>query len=291
MDKWSKVKSGKVRDIWQSDNGRCIALVATDRVSAFDEKLGVIVPDKGKILTQMSAKWFELTENLVPNAILATDVENMPSSWRKDEFAGRTTEMIALRMLPLEAIVRGYITGSMWSKYCKGERTISDYTMPEGLQESQQLPEPIYTPTTKAPEGEHDMEVNFEQSILEIEKAGFENARDLAEKVRDYSLKLYSFCSDYAKSRGIILADSKFEFGVDEEGIVRVADEVCTPDSARFWSVDDYEIGRSQASMDKQMLRDWVKQAKEAGTYTTVPDEILQETGRRYRKCYELLFG
>lgn len=291
MKKWIKSKNGKVREVWESDSEKCVVLVAGDGVSAFDEQLGVNVPNKGKILTQMSAKWFALSEDLVPNALLTADTNEMPRCFHNSHFEGRTTKMIALRMLPIEAIVRGYITGSMWGKYCKGERIICDYAMPEGLAESQELPSPIYTPTTKAPAGQHDEDINFEQSVAVIAEAGFDNARELAELVRDYSLKLYAFCRDYAREHGIILADTKFEFGIDEKGILRVADEVCTPDSSRFWAIDQYEVGRSQDSMDKQLIRDWVKAAKNVGDeHPRVPGNILQATSERYEKCFQLLF-
>ncbi len=291
-DKWKKIKTGKVREVWQSSDNKRVALVASDGVSAFDEQLGVIVPNKGRILTQMSAKWFELTGEKIPNAFLTADVNGMSRCFRNEHFDGRTTEMLALKMVPVEAIVRGYITGSMWAKYCNGKRRICDYVMPEDLQESQELPVPIYTPTTKAPEGEHDEDINFEQSVFAIEKAGFANSRRIAEQVRDYSLQLYIICRDYALQRGIILADTKFEFGVDEKGVLRVADELCTPDSSRFWSADNYKVGHNQPSMDKQIIRDWVKRAKENGDeHPRVPGDILRETSEKYEECYRLLFA
>jgi phosphoribosylaminoimidazole-succinocarboxamide synthase len=286
------VKQGKVRIVWKSDNGKCVALVAGDGVSAFDEQLGVVIPNKGKLLTKMSEKWFTMTGKIVPNAMLATNDNALFCDFQEEYYVGRTTKMMALRMLPIEAIVRGYITGSMWSNYCNGIHKICDYDIPDGLLESQKLPEAIYTPTTKAPEGKHDENITFEQTVSVIEQAGFEDAYELAEKVRSYSLLLYRTCSQYAEERGIILADTKFEFGVDDMGILRVADEMCTPDSSRFWSREDYAVGRSQASMDKQIIRDWIKEAKARGEeHPRVPDDILELTSKKYEECYEILFG
>ena len=292
MNKWTKIKQGKTREVWKSKNGKCIALVAGDNISACDRRLqDIVIPDKGILQTKMSAKWFKLIENKVPDALLASDVKDMPRIFRNSYFEGRTTEMIALKMLPIEAVVRGYVTGSMWEKFCKGGRKICDFEMPEGIFEAQRLEKPIYTPTTKAGEGEHDQELTFDETAFAIERAGFDHALDLASLVRDYSLQLYQFCSEYAESRGLILADTKFEFGVDEEGILRVTDELCTPDSSRFWRYADYIPGDSQISLGTWIIRDWLKQTMEGNKIPRVPENIIKQAANTYGQCYKYLFG
>ena len=292
MDKWTRVKSGKVRDVWLSENGRLVALVASDEVSANDERTGVCIREKGKLLTKFSMKWFRLTEGIVPNALITTDVSDMPSCFQNKHFKERTTEMYALKMTPIEAVVRGYITGTMWSKYKNGERRISDYDIPEGLLESQKLTEPIYTPTTKSPYGEHDITIDFERTVKIIEEAGFSEPRKIAKRMRDYSLELYSICSKYALEHGVILADTKFEFGVDSFGILRVADEICTPDSSRFWLAKNFEAGRSQEHYSTFIIREYVKcMATETNKRPYVPIDIVEKTERRYYELYRLLFG
>lgn len=290
---WKKLTQGKVREVWSDHEQEHVALVASDRVSAFDEQLGVVIPNKGKILTNMSAEWFELTADIVPNAFITHYVDEMPQVFNNPHFKGRTTLMKRLNMLPIEAIVRGFITGSMWKKYSEGQRTICDYELPEGLLNSQQLPEAIFTPTTKAPQGEHDVDITFDEMVAIIHGCGFNNieAHTLAEVVRDYSVTIYNFCRDFSMKHGVIVADMKLEFGIDNDGVLCVADEICTPDCARFWSHEDYEPGREQASMDKQIIRNWVAEAKARGDeHPRVPDDILKLTERQYRRCYELLF-
>lgn len=285
---WTRIKKGKTRDLWQSKNGRCVALFATDRVSANDAVLeDVTIPNKGKLQTEISNNWCLLTDKVVPNAVLTTDVNEMPRCWRNSYFAGRTTEMIALKMVPIEAVVRGYVAGSMWEKYRNGVRKFGNCTLPDALLEAMRLPMPLYTPTTKAPAGEHDQELDFEETIAVIEQAGFDEPRKLAEQVRDYALLLYAYCSEYAKERGIILADTKFEFGVDEKGILRVADEVCTFDSSRFWLASDYKIGHRQNNISTFIVRDYVKE--HAGE--PIPAEILEQTSKAYRFLLDRLFS
>ena len=292
MNKWTKVKSGKIRDVWLSDDGKLIALVASDEVSANDERLSVCIRDKGRLLTKFSMKWFRLVDGIVPNALITTDVSDMPNCFQNEYFEERTTEMIALKMIPIEAVVRGHITGAMWSKYKNGERIFSDYNMPEGLLESQRLEKPVYTPTTKSPYGEHDSTVSFEQTVEIIKEAGFSDPREIATRMRDYSLKLYSICSEYALERGVILADTKFEFGVDSLGILRVADEMCTPDSSRFWLAKKFEAGRSQEQFSTFVIRDYVRRMATADNRRPyVPDDIIRKTERRYYELYKLLFG
>ena len=289
---WTKIKTGKVRDVWRSRNDLCVALHASDRVSANDEVLDIIIPGKGKLLTKMSAKWFELTENVVPNALLTADVAEMPGCFRNSWFAERTTEMIALDMIPIEAVVRGYNAGSMWERYHDGERKFGNSRMPDGLLESMELPVPVYTPTTKAPAGEHDSEIDFNETVSIIKQMGVHNAREIAVQMRDYSLRLYAFCRDFAKRSGIILADTKFEFGIDENGVLRLADEVCTPDSSRFWLASDYKVGHRQNTLSTFIIRDWVKQEKSKGnTQFQVPEELIRETQDAYEVLFNRLFG
>ena len=206
------VKEGKVREIY--DNGDSLIMVATDRISCFDVILHNTVTNKGKVLTQMSKFWFDLTKDILPNHMITTDVKEMPEFFQTPEFDGKTMMCRKLNMIPLECIVRGYITGSGWASY-KKNGTVCGITLPEGLQESQKLPEPIFTPSTKAEIGDHDENISYEQSIAHLEKYFPGKGEEYASKVRDYTIALYKKCADYALSRGIIIADTKFEFGLD----------------------------------------------------------------------------
>lgn len=286
MVEYKPFKAGKVREIY--DNGDSLIMVATDRISAFDHILKNDIVDKGVILTQMSKFWFDLTKDLVPNHLISCDVNDMPEFFRTKEFEGRSTMCKKLEMLPLECIVRGYITGSGWASYQKtGE--VCGIKLPEGLQESEQLPEPIYTPSTKAELGDHDENISYEKSIEVLEKAYPGRGKELAEKVRDMTLAVYKKCAEYARERGIIIADTKFEFGLDENGELVLADEVLTPDSSRFWPVEGYEVGHGQPSYDKQFVRDWLK-AHPDSDYL-LPDDVIQKTIDKYKEAYELLTG
>jgi len=289
LGEWKLTYEGKTHDVWQSPNGRSVALQAKDSVSADDMILeGVTIPDKGVMSTQMSGKWFRLTEHVVPNAVLGIDDEELSPSLRVLPFAGRTIEMLPLKMVPIEAIIRGYITGSMWRRYNAGERRFGDCTIPDGLLEAMQLPTPFYTPTTKEPAGTHDRELSFDDTISVISKAGFENPREIAEQIRDYSLRLYCFCAGYAKGRDLILADTKFEFGVDmETGRLYLADEICTFDSSRFWLAENHKIGHSQEQLTTFIIRDWVKQHPGEA----VPDEIMRRAEIAYRLLFWRLFN
>ena len=286
MKEYTPFKSGKVREIY--DNGDSLIMVATDRISAFDHILKNKVTGKGKVLTQISKFWFDLTKDIVPNHMISVDVNDMPEFFRKPEFDGNSMMCRKLEMLPVECIVRGYITGSGWASYQKtGE--VCGIKLPEGLKESQKLPEPIYTPSTKAEIGDHDENVSFERICQDIEKYFPGKGREYGEKIRDYTIAIYKKCAEYALSRGIIIADTKFEFGVDENGQVVLADEVLTPDSSRFWPLEGYKEGQSQPSYDKQFVRDWLK-ANPDSDYN-LPQEVIDKTIAKYKEAYKLLTG
>ncbi len=286
MTELKPIKEGKVREIY--DNGDSLILVATDRISCFDVILNNIVTKKGTVLTQMSKFWFDLTKDIVPNHMISTDVNDMPEFFRNERFDGNSMLVRKLTMLPVECIVRGYITGSGWASYVK-DGTVCGIRLPEDLKESDKLPEPIYTPSTKAEIGDHDENISFEQSVDYLEKHFPGKGREYAEKLRDLTLALYKKCADYAYERGIIIADTKFEFGLDENGNVVLGDEMLTPDSSRFWPLEGYEPGKSQPSFDKQFARDWLKSHE--GHNWTLPQEIVDKTIEKYLQAYELLTG
>lgn len=280
------VKEGKVREVY--DNGDSMVIVATDRISAFDVILKNEITQKGAILTQMSKFWFEFTKDIVPNHMISTDVTQMPEFFHKEKFDGNSMKCKKLRMLPVECIVRGYITGSGWESYQK-DGTVCGIKLPEGLQESEQLPEPIYTPTTKADLGLHDEHITFEDTVEILEKIHPGKGAEYAEILKDCTIKLYKKCAEYARNRGIIIADTKFEFGLNENGEVVLGDEMLTPDSSRFWPVDGYAPGKSQPSFDKQFVRDWLKENPESGYL--LPEEVVEKTVDKYKEAYELLTG
>lgn len=213
MSEWKPIKEGKVREIY--DNGDSLIMVATDRISCFDVILKNIISKKGTVLTQMSKFWFDLTEDIVPNHMISADVKDMPEFFQQPAYDGNSMMCRKLTMLPIECIVRGYITGSGWASYQKNG-TVCGIKLPEGLQESDKLPEPIYTPSTKAEIGDHDENISFEQSVDVLEKEFPGKGKEYAEKLRDYTIALYKKCADYALKKGIIIADTKFEFGLDE---------------------------------------------------------------------------
>ena len=280
------VKEGKVREIY--DNGDSLIMVDTARISCFDVILYNTVTNKGKVLTQMSKFWFNLTQDILPNHMITTDVKEMPEYFQSPEFDGKTMMCRKLTMLPLECIVRGYITGSGWASY-KENGTANGVKLPEGLQESQKLPEPIYTPSTKAEIGDHDENITYEQSIDHLEKYFPGKGAEYAAKLRDCTIALYKKCADYAYSHGIIIADTKFEFGLDENGNIVIGDEMLTPDSSRFWPVEGYEVGHSQPSFDKQFARDWL--TSHPGNDWTLPEDVVQKTIDKYLQSYEMLTG
>lgn len=267
----TRVASGKVRDLFRLDAERLL-LVASDRISVFDVVLPTEIPDKGRVLTGLSGFWFARTREIVPNHLLALRAD------------GRSSECRRLNMLPIECVVRGYLAGSGWKAYnAAGE--ICGQTLPSGLGESEQLPEPIFTPTTKADAG-HDEPLDRPQAAALI------GEQRLAE-VEETSLDLYRFASEYAVERGIILADTKFEFGTDETGALVLADELFTPDSSRFWPADGYQPGRPQPSFDKQYVRDYAESLgwSKAPPGPELPDKVVKGTRRRYLEAFERLTG
>ena len=280
------MKEGKVREVY--DNGDSIIMVATDRISAFDVILKNKIVDKGAILTQMSKFWFDYTKDIVPNHMISVDVKDMPEFFQNEEYDGKSMMCKKLQMLPIECIVRGYITGSGWASYQKNG-TVCGITLPAGLQESEKLPEAIYTPSTKAEIGLHDENISYEQSIEVLEKEFPGKGEEYASKIKEYTLALYKKCADYALTKGIIIADTKFEFGLDEEGNVVLADEMLTPDSSRFWPLEGYEAGKGQPSFDKQFVRDWLK-AKPDSDYL-LPQDVIDKTIAKYKEAFEMLTG
>ncbi|MCR5514366.1 MAG: phosphoribosylaminoimidazolesuccinocarboxamide synthase [Bacilli bacterium] len=279
------IKEGKVREIY--DNGDTLIMVATDRISCFDVILHNVVTGKGKVLTQISKFWFDYTKDICKNHMVSCDVKDMPEFFQNEKFEGRTMMCKKLTMLPIECIVRGYITGSGWASYQKNG-TVCGITLPKGLVESDKLPEPIYTPSTKAEIGDHDENISFERSVEVLEKEFPGKGLEYATKLKEYTIALYKKCADYALTKGIIIADTKFEFGLDENGEVVVADEMLTPDSSRFWPLEGYERGKSQPSFDKQFARDWLKTHEHDWT---LPEEVVEKTIAKYLQGYELLTG
>ena len=285
-EEFKPVKEGKVREIY--DNGDSLIMVATDRISCFDVILNNKVTKKGTVLTQMSKFWFDYTKDILPNHMISVDVNDMPEFFRKEEFDGNSMMCKKLEMLPIECIVRGYITGSGWASY-KENGTVCGITLPEGLKESDKLPEPIYTPSTKAEIGDHDENISFERSVEVLEKIYPGKGEEYASKLRDYTIALYKKCADYALTKGIIIADTKFEFGLNENSEIVIGDEMLTPDSSRFWPLEGYEAGHSQPSFDKQFARDWLK-ANEGHNWT-LPQDIVDKTIAKYLEAYEKLTG
>ena len=261
--------SGKVREIYALDDERLL-LVASDRISTFDVVLPTEIPDKGRVLTGLAGFWFARTTEICPNHLLAL----------RDD--GRSTECKRLEMLPIECVVRGYITGSGWKDYL-ATGAVSGHTLPEGLQESEKLPEPIFTPSTKAQTG-HDENITRDEAAELVGRERFDEAERL-------SIALYEFVSEHAAARGIILADTKLEFGVDEQGNLVVADEIFTPDSSRFWPADEYEPGRGQPSFDKQFVRDYCETLGWDKTYPgpEIPNDVVSGTRARYVEAFERL--
>ncbi len=286
MKEYAPIKEGKVREIY--DAGDSLIMVATDRISAFDVILNNKITKKGTVLTQMSKFWFDYTKDCVKNHMISTDVKDMPEYFQTPEFEGKSMLCKKLRMIPVECIVRGYITGSGWKSY-KENGTVCGIALPEGLEECSKLPQPIYTPSTKAEIGDHDENISFEKSIDVLEKVFPGHGEEYATKIKDYTLKLYEMCAEYALTRGIIIADTKFEFGLDENGDVLIADEMLTPDSSRFWPLEGYEAGHSQPSFDKQFVRDWLTANPDKGY--TLPQDVIDKTIAKYEEAYHLLTG
>ena len=286
MKEFKPFKEGKVREVY--DNGDSLIIVATDRISAFDNILKNRITDKGAILTQMSKFWFDFTKDVVPNHMISVDVKDMPEFFQQERFDGNSMMCKKLEMLPIECIVRGYITGSGWASY-KENGTVCGIKLPEGLKESDKLPEPIYTPSTKAEIGLHDENISYEQSVEVLKKIYPEKGEEYAAKIKEYTIALYKKCADYALSKGIIIADTKFEFGLNEKGEVVIGDEMLTPDSSRFWPLEGYEAGKSQPSYDKQFVRDWLKANPDNDLL--LPEEVVTKTVDKYKEAFALLTG
>jgi len=277
LDEMKLHSRGKVREIYEAGADELI-MVASDRISAYDVVMAEPIPDKGRVLTQMSVFWFETTGQIVPNHLLDQDV---PA-----EVAGRALRVRRLEMYPVECVVRGYLSGSGWKEY-KASQSVCGIELPDGLQESDQLPEPIFTPATKAELGEHDENIDFDRACEIV------GSRPLMEELRRASIELYEHARTHAFERGIILADTKFEFGASPGAEVVLGDEVLTPDSSRFWPADDYEPGRGQASFDKQYVRDWLDEQgwDHSPPPPTLPDEVIAGTTAKYREAYERITG
>lgn len=286
MQELKPIKEGKVREIY--DNGDSLIMVATDRISCFDVILHNEVTSKGAVLTQMSKFWFDLTKDILPNHMISVDTKDMPEFFQQKKFEGKTMMCRKLHMLPIECIVRGYITGSGWASY-QENGTVCGIKLPEGLVESDKLPEPIYTPSTKAEIGLHDENISFEESVKVLEKIYPGKGADYAAQIKDKTIALYKKCAEYALSKGIIIADTKFEFGLDENGNVVLGDEMLTPDSSRFWPLEGYEAGKGQPSFDKQFVRDWLKANPDNDLL--LPDEVVEKTVAKYKEAFELLTG
>ena len=275
---------GKVRDIY--DLGDQLLIVATDRISAFDVVMPNPIPDKGRILTQLSKFWFDLTKEIVPNHVISTEVENYPKDCRpyQEILRGRSMLVMKTEVLPIECVVRGYLSGSGWQEYQEtGE--VCGIRLPKGLLESSKLEEPIFTPATKAELGLHDENITFEK----VEKIIGE---DLAQKVKSFSMAVYKKARDFAEQRGILIADTKMEFGI-KGGKLILIDELLTPDSSRFWPKDGYRPGGSQKSFDKQFLRDYLLSIRwdKSPPAPQLPDEIVQKTRQKYLEAYERIVG
>jgi len=269
--------SGKVREMY--DLGERLLMVASDRISTYDVVHPTPIPDKGKVLTALSTFWFEQTADVVPNHLVSI-TEDVPV-----EVRGRALNVRKLDMLPVECVVRGYLTGSGWKDY-QSTGAVAGITLPEGLRDSEKLPEPIFTPSTKADVG-HDETIDFDRA------AEIVGDRALMERLRDLSIALYSHAADHAASRGVILADTKFEFGRDAGGVIVVGDEVLTPDSSRFWPADTYEVGRPQPSFDKQYVRDWASNTgwDKKPPAPAIPDDVVAGTRAKYVEAYERITG
>lgn len=278
---------GKVRDNYAVGNDRLL-MVATDRLSAFDVVMGEPIPGKGELLTRMALFWFDKLQGIVPNHLTGEAPESVVAPDEVEQVRGRSMLVKRLKPLPVEAVVRGYLAGSGWKEY-QGTGRVCGVALPAGLRNASKLPQPIFTPATKAAVGEHDENITFERVVELI-------GPDLAEQIRDISMRLYSAAADYALGKGIIIADTKFEFGLDAEGRVVLMDEILTPDSSRFWPLESYREGTNPPSFDKQFVRDWLEQAQVDGKpwnkkapAPALPPEVIEKTAAKYREALERL--
>ena len=278
-----KIISGKVREVYDLEDGRMV-IVTTDRISAFDVILPTMITDKGKVLNALSNFWFGLTKDIVKNHMISSDLKDMPAEFQKSEFEGRTILVKKLKMIPYEVIVRGYMFGSMYEAYKKGEPFLG-HSFEKKYEQAEKLEEPIVTPSTKAAEG-HDINVTFDYMKKDL-------GEELATKIQNAALAIYKKCYDHAYKNGNIIADTKFEFGLDENGELVLGDEVLTPDSSRFWNLDTYRTGTSPASYDKQFVRDWLKDNNLAGDpdIKSIPEDVVAKTSALYHECVKKITG
>ena len=282
MKEYKPFQSGKVRELY--DLGDSLVMVCTDRISAFDNILKCPIPEKGCVLNRMSKFWFDLTKDIVPNHMISIDTKDMPEFFQTAEFEGRSMKTQKLDMIPVECIVRGYITGSGWKDY-KATGSVCGYKLPEGLLESARLEQPLFTPSTKAELGEHDENISTARAAEILGK-------DIADQIENIALALFKEGRAWAESRGIIIADTKFEFGMVDGELILI-DEVLTPDSSRFWPAEGYKAGQSQPSFDKQYLRDWLSGQPWDKTPPppALPKEVVEATQNKYLEAYRILTG
>ena len=278
-----KLISGKVREVYEISDDRLV-IVTTDRISAFDVILSKPVLNKGKVLNAVSLFWFKYTKDIIPNHIISSDLKDMPEYFQKDEFEGRTVMVKKLKILPFEFIIRGYMFGNMWSAYSKGEEFCGQI-IKSGYKLAEKLDAPLFTPSTKAHVG-HDEYITVKHVADTIGEA-------LANKIENVCFRLYNACYNYAYTKNIIIADTKFEFGLDANNNLVLADEVLTPDSSRFWDLSDYKVGVSPKSYDKQFVRDWLlgNKINDEMQFDKVPDDVLQKTSEIYAECLKKITG
>ena len=281
------IARGKVRENYAVGSDR-ILMIASDRISAFDVIMGEPIPGKGALLTQMALFWFDKLGDIVPNHLTGEDPLSVVSEAEKAQVKDRAMLVKRLKPLPIEAVVRGYLAGSGWAEY-KSNGQVCGVQLPAGLQNASKLPEPIFTPATKAEMGDHDENIDFERCVAII-------GREMAERVRDISIALYKRAADFALTKGIIIADTKFEFGLDADGTLTLMDEVLTPDSSRYWPAESYAVGANPPSYDKQFLRDWLEQATVDGKpwgktapAPALPADVIEKTAAKYREALERL--
>lgn len=277
-----RIHQGKVRDIYDIDDNTML-LVSTDRLSAFDVILPTGIANKGAMLTQMANFWFNKLKHVIPNHLTGIDPKSVVSKDEQSQVAGRGVVVKKLKPLPIEAIVRGYLVGSGWKEY-KSSGTVCGITLPAGLQEASKLPEPLFTPSSKAAVGDHDENISLQACADLIGK-------DMADQVAAAAIALYTEAAAYALTRGIIIADTKFEFGLDEAGVLHVMDEVLTPDSSRFWPAESYAVGQNPPSYDKQYVRDWLESTgwNKTPPAPALPDDVAQRTSAKYMEAFAKL--
>ena len=278
------INQGKVRDIYDIDADKML-IVTTDRLSAFDVVLPTAIPGKGAVLTQVANFWFDRLKDIIPNHLTGIDPATLVNEDEREQVIGRAIVVRKLKPLPIEAVVRGYLVGGGWKEY-KQTGAVCGIPLPAGLQEASQLPQPIFTPSTKAEVGAHDENITFEKAC---ELMGAE----LAAKVRDVAIRLYQAAAEYALTKGIIIADTKFEFGLDADGKLYLIDEALTPDSSRFWPADQYKVGSNPPSYDKQFVRDWLEQSgwNKKAPGPELPADVAAKTGEKYREALKQLTG